>query len=109
MKKEKKRGLVPLERDESLMEAAAIRAEEIAEDFSHTRPDGTDCSTVLDENGISSSISGENIVRVGNAAGAIYSWMKSAGHKANILNSRFTKTGVGYNQETNSWIQIFTN
>ena len=104
-----KRGLAPLERDESLMEAAAIRAEEITEDFSHMRPDGTKFSSVLKEVGMNYDNCGENIVRVGNAAGAIDSWMKSAGHKANILNSRFTKIGVGYNQETNSWIQIFAN
>lgn len=103
-----KRGLAPLERDESLMEAAAIRAEEIVENYSHTRPDGTSCSTVLDEYGISSRVSGENIVRgLINAAGAVETWMRSEGHKENILKSKYTKIGVGYNEEIGGWVQIF--
>lgn len=38
-------------------------------------------------------------------------WMNSEGHRANILNARFTKIGVGYYQNargTNYWTQLFT-
>lgn len=102
-----KRGLAPLVRNESLMEAAAVRAEELAEKFSHIRPNGTSCSSLLSEYGISNRSGAENITQMGNAAGAVYAWMKSTGHKKNILNSEYTEIGVGYNEETNSWVQIF--
>ena len=39
-------GLEPLELDEDLVRLANIRAEEIVENFSHTRPNGTSCFTV---------------------------------------------------------------
>jgi len=104
-----KRGLAPLEKDESLMEAAAIRAEEIEEDFSHVRPNGESLNSLLDECGVSYRRgAGENIVKgVGNAAGAVDSWMKSAGHKANILDSGSGRIGVGYNREIGGWVQLF--
>ena len=38
-------------------------------------------------------------------------WMNSAGHRANILNEKFTSIGVGYYQNaagTNYWTQLFT-
>lgn len=104
-----KRGLAPLEVDDSLMEAAAIRAEEIAEDFSHSRPNGESLNSLLDECGVNYGAgAGENIVKgVGNAAGAVDSWMKSSGHKKNILNPKSGKIGVGYNDEIGGWVQLF--
>lgn len=102
-----KKGLAPLERNESLMEVAAVRAEELAEQFSHTRPNGTSCSSLLSEYGIPNRSGAENIVQVRNAAGAVNSWMKSSGHRKNMLNPNFTEIGVGYSKETNSWVQIF--
>ncbi len=38
-------------------------------------------------------------------------WMNSAGHRANILNEKFTSIGVGYHQNANGvnyWSQLFT-
>jgi uncharacterized protein YkwD len=34
-------------------------------------------------------------------------WMNSSGHRANILSSKFTKIGIGYDSATNSWVQLF--
>ncbi len=104
-------GIAPLELDENLIECADIRAEEIVEEFSHTRPDGTSCFSVL--KGISYYTCGENI-----AAGhstpeeTVDQWMNSAGHRANILNGEFTKLGVGYCYDENGmyknyWVQLF--
>ena len=50
--------LQSLARDLNLEQTAKIRAKEIAESFSHTRPDGTDCFTAF-PNGLSAM--GENI------------------------------------------------
>lgn len=53
--------LPPLSSTEKLQRAADIRKEELKTDFSHTRPDGTPCFTVLDECDIVYSTAGENI------------------------------------------------
>lgn len=91
--------------------AAQVRATEIISSFSHTRPNGTSCFTALDEQGAKYMASGENIA-AGQAtpADVMNSWMNSPGHKANILNPKFTKIGIGYAEggsyRTN-WTQMF--
>lgn len=42
-----KRGIAPLTVNDELMDNAALRAEELNEYYSHTRPDGTQFSTVI--------------------------------------------------------------
>lgn len=108
----KKAGLAPVSASSSLNSAAAIRAKEIITSFSHTRPDGTSCFTVLAQLNISYKTCGENI-----AAGqttpeeVMKGWMNSAGHRANIMNPSFRKLGVGYVQGgsyKHNWVQLFT-
>lgn len=108
-----KAGVSPLIMDSKLNEAAAIRAGETAELFSHTRPDGSQWYEVLRENDISYSACAENI-----AAGyrspeiVVENWMKSAGHKTNILNPKYSKIGVGHyiadDIYGDYWTQLFT-
>lgn len=106
-------GTEPLALDEELSYCADIRAAELAVSFSHTRPDGTMCNTVLEQNGVSYMYMGENI-----AAGhptpyevvnGNYGWMNSDGHRENILDKNFTKLGVGIyvKDGTYYWVQIF--
>ena len=45
-------GVSSLTLDSSLVEAASIRAKELSDSFSHTRPNGSSCFTVLSELGI---------------------------------------------------------
>ena len=54
-------GVPSLTLDSSLVEAANIRAKELSDSFSHTRPNGSSCFTVLSELGISYGTAGENI------------------------------------------------
>ena len=102
--------VAPLKLSAELQSAAAIRAEEITRRFSHTRPDGTKCSTVI-PNG--KYTMGENIAAGNNtAAKVVQQWMNSPGHRANILRSDYTELGVGYAYKENSqykhyWVQIF--
>lgn len=110
-----KNGLSALELGDAELEAAAEkRAEEIARVTSHTRPDGTNCFTVLSECGASEKPTGENAAW-GEATPeeVVASWMKSEGHRTNILDPEAKKMGVGYYFDANStwghqWIQIFT-
>lgn len=98
------RGLGALQMDAELMRAARVRAEEIVEKFSHTRPDGTRWKTV------SNAAYAENIARGQKTADkAAAAWMTSEGHRRNILNANYTTTGVACIQSGNVfyWVQIF--
>ena len=104
-------GLSELELDADLCAAAQARAQEIAQSFSHTRPDGSSCFTILEEFGISYRAAGENIA-MGQCTPeeVMDGWMNSSGHRANILNGTFTSIGVGYYVDgagAAHWVQIF--
>ena len=106
-----KYGLSALTLDKQLEAAALTRAKETEVSFSHTRPDGRSFSSVLTDYGISYRGSGENIAWGQQSPEAVVrAWMNSEGHRANILNSKFTKIGVGYYQNTAGrkyWTQLF--
>ena len=83
-------------------------AEEITRKFSHTRPDGTDSSTALYENGVSCSC-GENIAAGQKTPEAVVrAWMNSPGHKAAILDPDATHIGVGVCKSpiTGQWLWV---
>ncbi len=100
--------------NEELTTAACARAVEMAysQNFSHTRPDGSSCFTILREIGVSYSTCGENIAKGQTSAKKAVSWWRnSAGHNANMVSADFGKIGVGvykYNG-TFYWVQLFTN
>ena len=103
-------GVAPLILAKDLQEAADIRAREIVEVFSHTRPDGSDCFTVMKNRGWTC---GENIA-AGHASASetVEQWMNSEYHRENILNPAFHELGVGYAYEDYStyhhyWVQLF--
>ncbi|MGN0697018.1 MAG: CAP domain-containing protein [Oscillospiraceae bacterium] len=101
-------GAAPLALNDDLAAAAQIRADECARVYSHTRPDGRSCFTVLSDNNITYSCAGENIAYGYTSAEAVVNgWMASPPHKANLLSEKYTETGIGYDPATNSWTQIF--
>lgn len=82
-------GLKAFELDARLCEAARTRAFEITQELSHTRPDGTKFATVCE------GAYAENIARgQRSAARVMAAWMSSEGHRANMLNPRYSKIGV---------------
>ncbi len=107
-----KAGLSPLTESAPLMDAAALRAQEITKSFSHTRPDGTSFSTAIRQSGATFNGSGENIAYGQQSAKAVMNtWMNSQTHRANILKSQFTKIGVGCYIDSRGvkyWTQLFT-
>ena len=96
-------GVSPVSQVALLDNAATIRAQELQTNFDHIRPNGSAFFTVLDQVGINYGQTGENIAdrntseRDGNKLGLqLYNqWLDSAGHKATMLSSRFTKIGIG--------------
>lgn len=107
-----KAGLKPLTLQQNVTEAAQVRAVECETLFSHTRPNGTSFSTALKEAGVSYRGAGENIAWGQKTPEQVMEgWMNSAGHRANILNEKYTSIGVGYYQNAagrNYWSQLFT-
>ena len=104
-------GVSSLTLDSSLVEAANIRAKELSDSFSHTRPNGSSCFTVLSELGISYGTAGENIAAgYSSSQSVMEGWRSSSGHYQNIISSKFKKIGIGVNIINNQyfWVQIFT-
>lgn len=99
-----KYGLGALTVDSDLTNAACKRAQEITQQFSHTRPDGSSWSTV------SKKAYGENIAKGQNSADKVMAaWMSSDGHRANILRESYNTIGVcaySYNGVI-YWVQLF--
>lgn len=105
-------GVPSLTLDSSLVEAASIRAKELSNSFSHTRPNGSSCFTVLSELGISYGTAGENIAAgYSSSQSVMEGWRSSSGHYQNIIFSKFKKIGIGVNIINNQyyWVQIFSN
>ena len=107
-------GASPLVLDEKLCEVAQVRAQELVQSFSHTRPDGSDCYSALIEMNVNYRSAGENIAAGQTTVDSVMEcWMNSSGHRANILDQRYRKIGIGL-YRTNSgygwhWVQTFTN
>ena len=106
-----KHGEPLVQTNNDLNRAAMERAKEISIKFSHTRPDGTDSTSILSEYGIPDYNGGENI-----AAGftspqsTIDGWMNSPGHRVALLNTYSTHLGVGVYKSGSSYycVQVFT-
>jgi len=93
-------GLASLTMREDLRQVARAHSEDmVARDFfDHVNPDGDDPFDRMADAGITYATAGENIAwnNFSNPVPtAVAGWMASTGHRANILNGRFTLTGMG--------------
>lgn len=92
-------GLNSLELDEQLNNIALIRAKEIVNTFSHTRPDGTTYISLIKETNYKCSLAGENLARYQKTPETVLTqWKDSEGHNANLLGD-FTKIGFAVYEE----------
>jgi len=105
-------GLAPFFTSQPLDAAAMVRAVEIVEVFSHTRPDGRDCFTAFAENDVVYLTAGENLAAGHrHPADVVRGWMDSPSHRENILNPAFGRLGIGVYMDENGrlyWTQAFT-
>lgn len=103
-------GLQPLTWNTSLEQSAMIRSKELVSLFSHTRPNGESCFTVVDTYYYAI---GENIAAGQPSAEAVFNaWMNSDGHRTNILSENFTDVGISlyYDEKSTykyNWVQVF--
>ena len=103
-------GLPPVKLSPELSDAANIRAKEIEDSFSHTRPDGSSCFSAMTDLGITYSSAAENIAYGQKSPQSVMNaWMNSSGHRANILdpNMEYIGVGVAYENGTYYWTQFF--
>ena len=106
-KERTKAGKTKLTMDKDLMETAMLRASEAVIKFSHTRPDGSAWYTA-EKKDIGSM--GENLaIGFGSTTKVMDAWMKSEGHRANILKDKYRTVGIGVVKYNGSyyWAQFF--
>ena len=106
--------LPPLLENAKLNAAAKVKAQDMFTNqyFDHVSPSGVGPAALVSSQGYEYIITGENLI-LGNFKGekeVVQLWMNSPGHRANILNNRFTEIGVAmvkgqYKGET-VWIGV---
>ncbi len=103
-------GLKELSYDWELSRVARYKSQDMKDNnyFSHTSPVYGSPFQMMKSFGIRYSAAAENIAKGQRTPQAVVnSWMNSSGHRANILNSTYTKIGVGYVADGNYWTQMF--
>lgn len=113
----KQHGCGSLSLDSSLVAAAGAHASDMVRRkyFDHTSLDGRSPFDRMQDAGFQGSMMGENIaVGYGSAKAVVDGWMKSEGHRKNILNCQYNRLGVGYDPGqvksgwgNGSWVQNF--
>lgn len=105
----KQNGLQELVIDETLNNIAAIRAKEIVNTWSHTRPDGTSYIDLIIAANFNCKLAGENLARYQTTSTQLLEqWKNSESHNANLLGD-FTKIGIAMYEENGlmHFVQIF--
>jgi uncharacterized YkwD family protein len=103
-----KAGLSALTMDNGLTKAALAKAQDMYKNnyFDHNSPTYGSPFDMMKKFGVNFNAAGENIAKGQTSPQQVMKdWMNSEGHRANILNSSYTKIGIAqYNRE---WVQEF--
>lgn len=118
-----KAGCSPLRLNGKLVAAAKSHARAMADEnfFGHAGKDGSRFSSRIKREGYRYRTAAENIAAGQTSAGQVVkSWLKSAGHRRNILNCRMTETGIALVYQADDrpirgnrvalryyWVQVF--
>lgn len=89
----RQQGLPNLQWSDELTKAATIRAEELSQSKSHTRPNGQEWHTALDRDYDKNY--GENLAwNYSSPDEFVNNWMNSASHRENLLSGKYNKVGI---------------
>lgn len=107
-------GLPPLSEDTKLNAAALVKAQDMLAQqyFAHVSPSGTGAADLAKNAGYEFLAIGENLAMgdFANDQALVQAWMDSPGHRANILNSRYTEIGAavvkGSWQGQTTWMAV---
>ena len=104
-----KSNLSPLIADPELMKVARIKANDMTKNnyFSHYSPTYGSPFDMMRQHGITFKAAAENIAGNSTVEGAVSSWMKSEGHRSNIMNSNYNYTGIGISKAINMVMFLF--
>lgn len=108
-----KAGLSPLKTNWQLSRIARYKSQDMINKgyFSHTSPTYGSPFKMMESFGIKFSAAGENIAMGQKTAEEVMNaWMKSPGHRSNILSPSYTQIGVGLAKNSNGtcyWTQMF--
>lgn len=109
-----KEGLGALSMDSALSKVAQLKSQDMINNnyFAHNSPVYGTPFEMMKSHGITYRIAGENIA-MGHSTPqeVVRGWMNSAGHRKNIMNTRFTNLGMGIAQAKSGriyWTQMFT-
>ncbi len=108
-KERRNRGLKPVVGSSTLAQVANGHAKDMNYNkyFSHNSRNGDDLGDRLHDERARYRVAGENIARGHKTATSVMKgWMKSPGHKKNILNKRFRRLGVA--KSGTYWVQVFS-
>ncbi len=109
-------GLTPLIHNDLLSQAALFKAQYMIEHqyWAHTAPDGTSPWAFFDKAGYRYNVAGENLARdFANSDQMQAAWMASPTHRENILNPKYSETGIAVingtlmGTETTLVVQLF--
>ncbi|MCZ8532480.1 CAP domain-containing protein [Psychrobacillus psychrodurans] len=109
-KERAKAGLQALQIDTKLTQSAQAKSQDMKNKnyFSHTSPTYGSPFDQMKSMGITYKSAAENIAMGQRSpAEVVDAWMKSPGHKANIMNGSFTHIGVGLSDSGYYWTQQF--
>ncbi|ETP72503.1 Cysteine-rich secretory protein family [Lachnospiraceae bacterium JC7] len=103
------RGMTSYRINDTLSKVAMDRAEELSRYYSHSRPDGTKCFSLMKEQGYTYRKAAENIAYGQMSVDQVFdAWLNSSGHRKNILGD-FREMGIGVYKSNGVyyWVQEF--
>ncbi len=109
------RGIPALSKNWQLARVARYKSQDMIDKnyFSHTSPTYGSPFTMMQSFGLKFSAAAENIAYGQKTPQEVVNaWMNSSGHRANILSTSYTQTGVGAAKKANGtlyWTQMFMN
>ncbi len=103
-------GLSPLSADAKLNSVAQAKSVDMQQNnyFSHASPTYGSPFDMMRDQGVAYQSAGENIAKGQRTPQeVVQAWMNSEGHRKNILSSKFTHIGIGYDPNGHHWVQMF--
>jgi uncharacterized protein YkwD len=103
-------GCGPVNAQAELTRAAQGHAQDMAANgyFDHTGQDGRAPWDRAGDEGYTGNGVGENIAQgYQTPTDVVQGWMESQGHRENIENCGWTSIGVGYDDASKTWVQVF--
>ncbi len=90
-------GLAPVQLAPVLLDAASVRAQELTTFYSHSRPDGRDWFTIVEETSLDTNCYAAENIAAGfdTPEGVVEGWINSPSHCAALLGENYQYIGVG--------------